>query len=306
MGWSAIFRAALLRREGFPYAHCCRLLMGRKAGRGDLLHAPPDRHPKEGVTVDRFGQALLVTAYEEGVDPLLFFHNAPKGVVSCYFQPRYLPGRHAPLLVAGEPLGAFTVEEGGLRYGVDLERGMNPGVFLDTRPLRQLLMSGRFAGKRVLNLFSYTCTMGAAALLGGARGVTNVDSSGSALKRGMENYRRNRLAPAPRDFVKSEVFKKLRWYAKRDTHFDLILCDPPPVLPGRGKGLELYRELWSRLLPLVAPKGLVLLVSRDVEVSMERLYGALGIKGESLGPHQDLHPLPEDEPSRFKAALVQV
>ena len=49
------------------------------------------------------------------------------------------------------------------------------GVFLDSRPARELVRSVS-AGKRVLNLFSYTGGFGAAASVGVAACSHNVDS----------------------------------------------------------------------------------------------------------------------------------
>ena len=49
------------------------------------------------------------------------------------------------------------------------------GVFLDSRPARELVRSVS-SGKRVLNLFSYTGGFGAAASVGGAACSHNVDS----------------------------------------------------------------------------------------------------------------------------------
>ena len=49
------------------------------------------------------------------------------------------------------------------------------GVFLDSRPARELVRSVS-ANKRVLNLFSYTGGFGAAASVGGAACSHNVDS----------------------------------------------------------------------------------------------------------------------------------
>lgn len=228
MSWDSLFTESLKRRRGFPYGSCCRLLMARKVGHGDLAQSRRALSPSDGITVDRYGAALLVTAYEPGHDPLRYAAQAPEGVTSLYYQPRYESGaRKAPRLLWGPSVGPQVLTEGRLRFQVDLERGMNPGVFLDTRPLRALLQEGLLQGKRVLNLFSYTSTMGAAALLGGARGVTNVDSSGSALQRGQANYDLCGLRPSGRDFVKKDVFKKLTWYAKRGTSFDAVICDPP-------------------------------------------------------------------------------
>jgi len=60
---------------------------------------------------------------------------------------RLLCGRPAP--------GRSVVQENSLNFLVDLEEGLNTGLFLDQRRNRLDLME-RVRGKKVLNLFAYT------------------------------------------------------------------------------------------------------------------------------------------------------
>ncbi|MGB2035164.1 MAG: class I SAM-dependent methyltransferase, partial [Pseudomonadales bacterium] len=79
-------------------------------------------------------------------------------------------------------------EEAGLRYRLDFQRGQNLGFFADMAPGRAWLRE-RAEGKRVLNLFSFTCAFSVAALAGGAHSVVNIDLSRPALALGQREMR---------------------------------------------------------------------------------------------------------------------
>jgi 23S rRNA (cytosine1962-C5)-methyltransferase len=121
--------------------------------------------------------------------------------------------------LAGEvPDEPVEIDERGRRYLVDLKRGQKTGFYLDQREARDLC--GRLsAGRRVLDLFSYTGGFALAALEGGSREAVAVESSDPAVSL----LRRN----APRaEVVMGDVAQFLRNDSGR---FELIVCDPPPL-----------------------------------------------------------------------------
>lgn len=70
--------------------------------------------------------------------------------------------------------------ENGVRYPLAARhRGIDPWLFLDLRAARKWMLNNS-QGKEVLNLFSYTGGVAAAAACGGATRVWNVDFSASA------------------------------------------------------------------------------------------------------------------------------
>ena len=136
----------------------------------------------------------------------------------------------------GDREGRLIVREAGLRFGADLLYGRNPGLFLDAAEARAALRASS-AGKRVLNLFSYTAGFGLAAAAGGAERTVNVDAVPSAIERGRVNYALNGLRVDARDHVKKDVFEYLRRAKKARQRFDTIVLDPPPVpTQGRARG----------------------------------------------------------------------
>lgn len=113
------------------------------------------------------------------------------------------------------------VQEGKRKYLVNLYDYLDTGLFLDHRPLRnqfQKTNQGRF-----LNLFSYTCSVGTAAALGGAE-TTNVDISKTYLNWGQENYSLNGMDPENHRFIHTDV---LEWLENEKSKYDVIFLDPP-------------------------------------------------------------------------------
>src|SRR3546814_21000772 len=94
-------------------------------------------------------------------------------------------------------------------------------------------------GKRVLNLFAYTCGFSVAAIAGGAEHVVNLDMASAALTRGRENHRLNGHDLSRVSFLGHELFKS--WGKVRKLGpYDLIIIDPPSFQQG---SFALTREL---------------------------------------------------------------
>ena len=85
------------------------------------------------------------------------------------------------------------VEEGGLRFRVNLHDYLDTGLFLDHRPVRARIRE-LARGTRFLNLFCYTGTASVYAAAGGARTTTSVDLSGTYLEWAAQNLALNGFA----------------------------------------------------------------------------------------------------------------
>jgi 23S rRNA (cytosine1962-C5)-methyltransferase len=121
----------------------------------------------------------------------------------------------------------FEVREGGLRFLVNLENYLDTGLFLDHRPLRSIVRA-RSAGRRVLNLFSYTGSVTTHAAAGGATSTVSVDLSNTYLAWARRNLDLNGFDASRHELVRADVMAWLR-NAKGDEsqRFDLIVADPP-------------------------------------------------------------------------------
>jgi len=215
-----------------------------------LFHGYSEGFP--GLCVDRLGDALVVTcrpehevAVAEALEPLTA-RLATRLVVAK--PPR---GRGEARALRGDALPVLDVVDNGLRFRVEPLAPRNEGLYLDARPARAWLL-GHSRGRRVLNLFAYTGSLGAAAAAGGARSVLQVELQKRALQRAKQNLVLNGLHADDRDLIREDLYKFLRRQAKRGAAFDGIVLDPPPLVPGRGARRPTGQD-FATLAPLAAP-----------------------------------------------------
>jgi len=150
----------------------------------------------------------------------------------------------------------LNAHEDGLLFRLRLGEAQNPGFFPDMAVGRRLVRE-RANGKRVLNLFAYSCSFSVAALAGGARQVVNLDMNRRALELGKLNHRINGIDLRQAGFLPMEFFRSLN-KLRRLGPFDLVVCDPPA---SQGKSFTAVHH-WPKLvrcLPeLVKPGGEIL------------------------------------------------
>jgi 23S rRNA (cytosine1962-C5)-methyltransferase len=234
-----------------------------------------------GITVDRYGAALVANLYDQGPgseDALVAALARTSGVRAVYLKRRPRSATRlcaaqvsalAPAAPAwGTPAHEVIVREKGLRFLIRPGTGLSTGLFLDMRETRARVRE-LAAGRTVLNLFAYTCAFGVAAALGGSVRVLNIDAARPALEWGRQNYRLNGLSPDPYDFVYGEAFDWLRRLARRGTRFDLVIADPPSFSNVKGRAFAVsrdYAELVAACARVVAPSGLLLCCANEMRL----------------------------------------
>ena len=179
-----------------------------------------------------------------------------------------------------------VVEEYGIKFEVDLNDGLNCGLFLDMRKNRSLV-AGVCKDKKVLNCFSYTCSFGVHARLGGAREVINTDISRKILERGKNNYQLNGVSIAAGEFIKADSFFFLQRAFKKGNGFDVIILDPPSFSRHEQKVFQVKRDLPKLMALAVAvlnPAGSLLVTTNYSAISyadLERIL-ARGLNGRRV------------------------
>jgi 23S rRNA (cytosine1962-C5)-methyltransferase len=154
------------------------------------------------------------------------------------------------------------VEEGGLRFRVNLSDYADTGLFLDHRNTRAMVRA-QAAGKRFLNLFCYTGAFTVHAAAGGASSTTSVDLSNTYLGRLEENLRLNDLWGRQHEIVRSDVVRWLRQARERPAaRFDLAVLDPPSFSTSKKmeQSFEIQRDhpgLLADTLALLSPGGVL-------------------------------------------------
>jgi 23S rRNA (cytosine1962-C5)-methyltransferase len=246
-----------------------------------LVNAEGDGLP--GLTVDRYGDHLMVQFYTRAWKPhqsmlvdLLEKLAAPAGIY-VKFRPQQTrdlaeePGRRYSRLVAGRAApGRVAVTENGLNFLVELEEGLNTGLFCDQRANRRDLMQ-RVGGQRVLNLFAYTGAFSVAAAAAGAAGVTSVDASAGYLDWARDNFAANRLNPKRHEFIVGDCFAVLADLAREKALFDVVIMDPPSfstVGKSRFTTSGGTSDLVALALGLLPPGGLLVTSSNHQKIDL--------------------------------------
>ena len=147
------------------------------------------------------------------------------------------------------------IVENGVKYLVDVENGQKTGFFLDQKYNRRA--AARPAeGKTVLDCFTHTGSFALNAALGGAKHVTAVDVSASAVEMARANAERNGLSGVV-DCVSANVFELLPALEKEPVKYDYIILDPPAFTKSRktaANAMTGYKEINYRAMKLL-PRG---------------------------------------------------
>lgn len=155
-------------------------------------------------------------------------------------------GRQGQYARIGEQEEFITVEEGGLKFRVNLTDYLDSGLFLDHRITRGMVRNEAM-DKTVLNLFCYTGSFSVYAAAGGARKVVSVDLSRTYLKWAEENMRLNGWDKGQHEFVAADVKQYL--YSLPPNEFDLVVMDPPTF--SNSKRMKDFLEIQRDHVPLL-------------------------------------------------------
>ncbi len=292
-------RRPLIERLAAANTDCYRLFHGSQEG------AP-------GLTVDRYGDlALLQSFYEPLPDDAV---SAVAGLVEAVlpgleliYNDRSSAGSRVRNVLDPTQKAAAdkmrVVTEHGVRFNIKARhRGNDPWLFLDLRPTREAVMR-EAEGKSVLNLFAYTCGLGVAAAVAGAKRVFNVDFSKQILAIGTENAKLNGVGRQNKQ-VASDFFPAVRQLAGirqppvdrgrrlppfpriEKRQFDLVMLDPPPRATSPFGVVDLVRDYQSLLKPTlgaVAEGGVLYCTNNVANVDEQEWHAVLRRCAEKNG-----------------------
>ncbi len=257
-------KVALGLRERLYPVRCYRLLFGESDG-------------VPGLVVDRYGDYLSVQISTAGMearrDDIVAALNKvvhPAGILLRNDVPvRELEGLERYVEVAsGSVPEEVELEEGACRFVTSLFEGQKTGWFYDQAANRQRLLPW-VAGKRVLDLFSYTGAWGISAVAGGAKQALCVDQSAGALQRVAQNAALNGVAERVAT-LRQDAFGAVRELKQAGERFDIVLVDPPAFIKRRKdlkEGTLAYRRINEAAMGLLTRDGL--LVSSSCSYHME-------------------------------------
>lgn len=146
---------------------------------------------------------------------------------------------------AGESKEFFTAQEFGVKFYINLTDYLDTGLFLDHREARKLVAS-HATGKRVLNLFAYTCSFSVHAAMQGAVFTKSVDMSNTYTAWGRENFLLNGLELRDHPIIRADCLKFLEGEREK---YDVIVIDPPTI--SRSKKMDQLFDIQVDYIPLI-------------------------------------------------------
>ena len=255
------YRRFVMQREG---TDSCRLIYGEA-----------DRLP--GVIADRFGDVIVLQVLALGMER--YTQVIADALVACE-RPACLLLNNDDAIRLKEGMTCFTkvlhgelpeetiIHENGVKLAVDVRGGQKTGYFLDQKD-NHLFLRQFCRDARVLDCFSYIGGFALNAARGGAREVTAVDISESAV----ELIRRNAaLNGAGINAVCANCFDFLRAQVKAGEKYDVVVLDPPAFTKAHANMANACRGY------------------KEIALSAMRLLPAGGV----LATHSCSYHMPED------------
>ncbi len=254
-----------------------------------MVNAEGDFIP--GLIVDLYGDTAVVSVHIRGIEALM--DRIVSALVSTamvknvflrrdehYARVEKLSLSSGYLFGNGD--GNCVIREGKLRFFVDFALGQKTGFYLDQRENRRIVAACA-AGRRVLNLFSYTGGFSLQAVSGGALRAVSVESSRRAIETSVKNVELNPfLDPASFDWRQEDVFS----FLENAAGYDLIVVDPPPFARKRADSagaLRGYLSLNQRVMSLISPGGFLFSFSCSGAVDRESFRNVLVEAGKRAG-----------------------
>ena len=188
--------------------------------------------------------------YEATMDAIGSLFHAP--LESIYWRTRVKREKREQYEKTGESNHFFSVLEYGLQFRVNLTDYLDTGLFLDHRETRRLVAS-MAKGKRLLNLFAYTCSFSVHAAAAGALLTKSVDLSNTYTEWGKENFLMNLLPLKDNLIIREDC---LQFLEKEKSMYDLIVIDPPTI--SRSKKMDQMFDI-QKDYPFLISKALSLL-----------------------------------------------
>lgn len=210
-----------------------KCVMGDDFSNCRIIHGEADRFP--GLTVDRFENVLVTEVLSLGIEKIktviydslidIFAHMGEKIDIIYERNDSQLREKEGMEqykgFYLGESDGIVHISENGIKYKVDYINGQKTGFFLDQK-YNRLAIRKIADGKRVLDCFTHTGAFALNAAAGGAKSVTAVDISETALDTAAENAALNGVNI---NYQKADVFDLLT--DMKGSPYDFIILDPP-------------------------------------------------------------------------------
>ena len=262
-------------RQEIGYTENCRLVFGE----ADELPA---------LIIDKFNNYFVIQTLALGIDvwkPAIVKSLqqifSPKGIYERNDVPvRELEGMQQQKgFLSAEFDTNIIINENGVKFYVDIANGQKTGFFLDQQDNRKAIQH-IVKDADVLGAFCYTGSFEIAAACFGAKKVTGLDISQSAVDMCNKNAALNGVEDKC-EFICVNAFDVLKNWTKENKQWDVVMLDPPSFTKSRSsidKAITGYKEINLRGMKLVKPGGFLVTSSCtnlvQPELFLDTIYAA--------------------------------
>lgn len=245
-----------------------------------IFNAEGDGVP--GLIVDKFADNIVVQLQSLSLD--IFRSQIISALKNSYPEAKafILNTSLKAELVEGE-IESDHISENGMKFRVDFLNGQKTGFFLDQRDNREIVKK-LSKDKNVLNAFCYSGGFSIAALQGGAKHVTSVDSSKDAMEILSTNLGLNGCSEKHTSTT-ADLFEFIREGKEK---YDLIVLDPPAFCKHRDaveNAIKGYTNLNQQTMLRLSEGGVLLTFSCSQLVSKDRFREAVLLAASRAGKH---------------------
>lgn len=244
---SRLKKAYQLRKEFYPNRESFRMVFSES----DLL---------PGLIIDKYNNTFVLQIYSAGIEKNINIineilknnYNAETIFTkneSAFRSMEFLPASDSVYL--GE-IKNEIINDGFLKYSINFENAQKTGFYFDQCDNRQFVE--KFSeDKNFLDAFCNSGAFGMHAAKAGAKSVTFVDSSDSAIENAKNNFSMNELK-SKNEFISEDVFDFFNQCIDKNQKFDVVNIDPPAFaknkksLPIAKKGYEKLNKLALKLI----------------------------------------------------------
>jgi len=216
--------------------------------------------PEVPLVVDRYEDALHIAEYERPHERTAAEHadwldhmirtastalDTPHELV--FFKQRTRQRGDSQYQRVDDRQAIRIVDEGGLKFQVNLSDYIDTGLFLDHRTTRSMVRDAA-QGTNFLNLFAYTGAFSVYAAAGGAVKTTSVDLSATYIQWAEDNLRLNGFTGEQHRLVCRDVQEFLS--SRHETEkYGLAIVDPPTF--SNSKRLDHDWDVQNNFVPLL-------------------------------------------------------
>ncbi len=189
------------------------------------------------------------------------------------------------------------IREHGVWYAIDLTMNRDASLYLDTRNLRAWAIAN-LTGKRVLNTFAYTGSLGVASQAAGAGRVVQTDLNKKFLNVGKTSYTLNGFPIHKKDFITGDFWAVTNRLKRAGELFDCVFLDPPFFADTKRGRVDLAKNsarLINKVRPLIADGGWLVAINNALYVSGAQYMATLEkLCEDNYLEIEELIPVPED------------